>query len=289
MLFRSGYRHQNLDEKFGELGKVMQFERDRLGTIVGLERTDFTFDANLGSGRTVAASQMKADSPSGEASRQALAYSDKSLQIGYSRRDVDLGFENVNQLVDPEKDLFAALRGFAQTDFLLKWKPSASLALDLDWKDGQSAELDQQRVFRNSPAVWKPDRFTQIAYNRLDQRNDDPTQLLYGHRFERIAFSRAFGKTALFQFAHESRDYDGTQTNLPDSESQTVAFETKLTDKTAFRTEQTRTRYDNGEQEKISQNTLSTELTGRTGVSVTETKIDRDGEKPDETKSKKKK
>lgn len=282
--FNLGYRHQNLDEKFGELGKVMQFERDRLGTIVGLERTDFTFDANLGSGRTVAASQMKADSPSGEASRQALAYSDKSLQIGYSRRDVDLGFENVNQLVDPEKDLFAALRGFAQTDFLLKWKPSASLALDLDWKDGQSAELDQQRVFRNSSAVWKPDRFTQIAYNRLDQRNDDPTQLLYGHRFERIAFSRAFGKTALFQFAHESRDYDGTQTNLPDSESQTVAFETKLTDKTAFRTEQTRTRYDNGEQEKISQNTLSTELTGRTGVSVTETKIDRDGEKPDETK-----
>lgn len=282
--FNLSYRRQDLDPTFGELGKVMEFERARLGTIVGLDRTDLAFDAKIGNGRTIAASQMKADGPTGDASREALSLTDKHLQIGYSRRDVDLGFENVNQLVDPEKDLFAALRGFSQTDLIVKWNPSNAFSLDVDWKDGKSDELNQQRVFRNSAVVWRPDKFTQISYNRLDQRNDDPTQLLYGNRIERLALSRAFGKSALFQYAQESKNYDGTQTNLPDSESRTFAFETKLTDKTAFRTEQTRTRYDNGEQENISQNTLSAELTGRTGVSVTETKVDRDGDKPDETK-----
>ncbi|MBX7135708.1 MAG: hypothetical protein K1X67_23825 [Fimbriimonadaceae bacterium] len=282
--FSLGFRHQDIGKDFAEIGKVTDFERARLGTIQGLDRTDITFTSQIDKNRTLTASQMRADGPTGEASRQQVAYGDKSLQVNYTKRSVENGFDNVNQLVDPEKDLFMTLRGFDQTDLSLKWSPYKSFKVDLNWIDAKSDALDQQRVFRNSQVLWNPDKYTQIAYNRLDQRNDDPTQLLYGNEIERIAFSRNFGRLGTISYAQENRNFDGTQTDLPDSRSQTVAFETKITDKTAIRTEQTKTQYSNGEEEHVSQNTLSAEVTKRTGVSVTETRINRDGEKPDETK-----
>lgn len=282
--FSVGYRRQEVDKEFAELGKTMDFERARLGTITGMERSDLAMSVQLDANKTLSYGQMKTQALGGDANREAFSYTDKGIQLGYTRRSVDHGFDNVNQLVDPERDLLAMLRGFSQTDLLLKWKPTNKLAIDLNWSDAKSDELDQQRVFRQSSVVWNPDRFTQISYARLDQRSDDPMQLLFGHELERFAISRSFGRLGTLQYSQENKDFDGTQTDQPDSRSQTVAYETKLTEKTAIRTEQTRTQFSNGEQEHVSQNTISTEVTNRTGVSVTETKIARDGDKPDETK-----
>jgi hypothetical protein len=65
---------------------------------------------------------------------------------------------------------------------------------------------------------------------------------------------------------------------------QMVTYDTKIDKKTSLHSEQTRTAYDNGDKENISANSVSTELTKNTGVSVTEVAIDRNGKDRDEKK-----
>lgn len=280
--FSFGYRQQDIGEKFTEVGRLMEFERATVGTLPGLQRTDIDGTLQLDKNKKLSFTKMNADSLSGDAAREQFAYSDKGIQLNYNRRSVDNAFGSVNQLVDPERDLLTALRGFEQSDFSLKWQAYRGLNVEMLWNDAKSVELDQNRMLRSNSVSWQMDRFTQIGYYRLDQRNDDPSQLLFGNSIERFGIQRSFGRLGTVAYSQENRNFDGTQTQQPDSRSQTLAYETKITNSTAVRTEQTRTQFSNGEQENTSANTLSTEINKRTGVSVTDIHVDRDGDKPDE-------
>ena len=72
-----------------------------------------------------------------------------------------------------------------------------------------------------------------IGYYRLDQRNDDPSQLLFGNSIERFGVQRNFGKFGTVSYSQENREFDGTQTQQSDSRSQTLAYEAKITGSTA--------------------------------------------------------
>lgn len=282
--FNLNYRFQNFGPEFDEYGKLLEFERQRVGAIVGLQRADFSFATNLSKDRTLTFSTMHAGAANGDVSRQAFSYKDKSLEFAYARRSVDKDFTNVNQLVDPEKDLFGSMLGFDRSDVAVKWSPMRGLSIQTLYYSASSPELNQSKLFANSNVLWNLDKSTTFTYTQLLEHSDDPTQPLLHNQLDLLDVKRDFGKLGKLEYSQEHRVFDGVQAQQPDLKKETLAYEAKLNDKTSVRTEQSRTEYEDGTRETSSANTLSTELSKRTGVSVTDTRVNRDGDKPDENK-----
>lgn len=276
------YRKQSLGKDFGELFSLMEFERQRLGTIAGLERADLALNMNLKGGK-LAYSQMDADSPDGGVSRKQFNYQDNKLQVSANAREVDPGFANANQLVDPEKDLLNQLRGFDQRDVRVKWQLLPSLSVDFYDYVAKADAIERNDHIQNMILNWKPNKNTQFGYVKLQNNSNDPMSTLFANLTEKMSLYQNMGKYGTIQLFNERQDFDGRNTDLPDFRRQYLAYETSLNATTKLRTEQTRTDFDNGQKEDISANTVSTNLNKRLGVSVTERKIDRNGDERDES------
>jgi hypothetical protein len=282
--FSLSFRKQNIGQQFSEISNMMEFERQRLGVLTGLDRTDFAMDLALKRGAKMAFSQMNADTEEGGASRQHFEYKDNKLQVEANNRNVDAGFGKVNQLIDPEKDLLNALKGFKERDVKVKWEILPNLKLEEMMLDSSSDSLDQTKKVRNTMLSWSPNKSLGFDYQRLENHSNDPMSVLFANVTERMLLVKNFGRMGTLKFLNESQDFDGTNTNLSDFTKQFLSYEAKIDAKTSLKTEQTRTRYDNGDKEDISANTISTELTKRAGVSVSDVKVDRKGDEHDETK-----
>lgn len=281
--FSVNYRRQELGDNFNELYSLLDYERQRLGTISGLDRTDFGMSMKLGS-KQFTFTQLKADSPQGGMSRTVAHLQDRKLDVQVTTREVDPGFNAVNQMVDPEKDMLATMVGFKERDIKAKWQILPNLNLDLFWFDSNSDSLNQVKQLHNTIITWSPSKNTSFGFVKLQQKNDDPLQVLFSNLTERINLSHNFGRMGMFRYLQEKQDYNGIMTNLPDSTKEILSYEAKIDRRTSLKTEQTRTRFENGGKENVSNNTISTDLGKRAGVSVSEINVDRDGEGQDETK-----
>jgi hypothetical protein len=277
------YRQQTMGDDFNELSRTLDLERFRLGTISGLDRTDFSMNMLLSPNRSFLYAKMSAGSPEGGASREQLVFKDPRLSVEVTTREVDPAFA-AGQLVDPEKDFLATLRGYKERDLKASWQIASNLKLDLFMLDSASDSLDQTKYIHNATLNWAPDKNTQIRAARLSQRNDDPLSILFANTIEQLSLTRNFGKLGTLRYASEKQVYDGTNNSLANMDRQFMAFETKLNAKTNLRSEATRTRWDDGKKEDIQTNVVSTELNPRMGVSVSNMQIDREGDERDEKK-----
>ena len=274
------YRKQSLGNQF-ELNSLLELERQRLGTIVGLDRTDLNFALNLKNGK-LGYNQTTADSPEGGIDRKQFNYQDKKLQISANTREVDPSFNSVNQLVDPEKDLLNKLRGFSQHDISVKWQLASNLHVDFFEYVAKSSEQNREDNIQNLVLNWKPTRDTDLNYTRLKNHSDDPLAVLFSNDVEKMSLFQNLGRLGKIKFTDERQAFDGKNTNLPDFHRQYFGYETAIDKNTRLMTEQTRTKFDNGDKEDISSNTVSTNLNKRLGVSVTERRVDRNGDERDE-------
>jgi hypothetical protein len=275
------YRQQRFGEGLTEIGTLMEFERARLGTIAGLNKTDMAVNLQLGGARRATFAQMTAETPAGDASRMSVAYEDKGISFSHVQRDVAPGFGNVNQLVDPERELLHTLVGFRGAETRLNWDVMRGLRVDLHWSDYRNAALEQERRFRRTLANWRVDKDTQITYLRLDQRNDDPLQLLFENSSELLTLHRKFSWGEVL-YERERRDFAGAQASQPDADRETMRVKAQLGPKSAIEAGQTQTQFSDGVRETIRHQTLSTEVNERTGVSVSDVRVERSGEAPDE-------
>lgn len=277
------YRDQEFGENLAEIGTLMDFERARLGTLAGFSRKDWTASFNLDRNKQVQYSSLSASKVGeGDVSRQSFGYKDKGFEFKWANRSIGNDFASAAALVDPEKDLLAQLRGFSQSEFSIKWNAYRGLKVDISGTEALNATTEEQRRFRQSILSWDVDKYTRFDYFSLKQNSNMPEDLLFLNDIERFAFYRNLGKLGNFKYERETVDWDGSQTKAPDSRRETFAYETKLNSTTAVKTEQTHTAYNDGGHEDIRAHTLSTEINKKTGVSVTDLRIDRDGDKPDE-------
>lgn len=279
------FRSQRVDEDFDRLGGLMEFERARLGTIAGLDRTDLTLSTQVNAKTRLAMSQMKASAPEGEATRATLGLVTPGLELSYARRHVEAGFLSIGQIADPERDVLKGMIGFDQVDLLAKWRILRNLNLDLKWFDARKDNDEEQRVWRETTLSWQPDRFTSITLFRQRQRFDSPLDLLNAMDRDRMSFARDFGALGRLRYVKETVDFDGTDAQVrPDTETTIWGYETKLSQHADFKAERQETKFSNGETEKVDTNSITAKLQKNVGVSVSDTKINRDGDKPDETK-----
>lgn len=281
--FDAKYRSVKLGEKFSDLAGMMDFERARLGSVVGLDQEEFGLNLNLGRNK-LSLGMMTAETEAGGAERTTLAYSSKDLNISVAQRNVDTEFTNVGQLADPEKDFLNALRGFNQQDIRASWQLTPNLKIETFNFSANDPVLDQNRQFGNQRLIWSPDKTMQVGLVRLDQNQRDPLKVLFANLTEQIHLTKDFGKMGSLKYMTLTRDYEGDQNSLQDSEKRYFSYETKLDEKTTIRTEETSTKFEDGAEEKIRAHALSTEVSKRVGVSVTDVNVDRDGQEHDETK-----
>ncbi len=283
--FSASYRKQNLGEQFNELNQLMNVEKQRLGLIPGLDRVDFAFDMNLSKKQKFRFSQMTAETNDfGGASRTSISYSDPKLEISANARNVDQQFANVNQLVDPEKDLLKQLQGFNQKDAKVVWKLLPGLKLESFTYSANDGFNEEDRSFQNSRIDWALDKNTNLSFTNTGIKNADPLKTLFESTLQQLALSRNLGRMGAFTYLHETQNYDGIQNDRPDYDKHYFAYEAKLNKNTSLRTEQTRTRFDNGDKEDVNTNVVSTAISKNAGISVTDTKVDRNGDDHDETR-----
>lgn len=284
--FSMRYRRQDLGQMFNEVSNLMEFERQRLGTIAGLERSDFGFNLDFGRSSKIAFSTMSAGTAEGDARRTSASYSDGGkLDLQVNSREVDSAFNGITSLVDPERDLLASLKGFRERDVKGKWNITPNLTVDVFRFDAANVANNEDRMLQNVVLNWKPDKRTGVLYESFQVKNDDPLQVLFAQETDRLSLTRDLGKYGAFKYQKETIQFDGIQAQTrPDSNREYMAYETKVTPTTSVKTEQQRTRWDNGDKEDISANTVSADLTKRAGVSVTDVRIDRNGDERDERK-----
>lgn len=275
-------RQQNLGPRFSELMSLMEFERQRLGTISGLDRRDVQLNMKVGSTGALSFDRMDADSPEGGASRDALAFKNNQIDVRIVNREVDSSFNAVSRLVDSERELLTSLRGFRRRDVVANWQILPQLRLEALLFDAANAELEEKATARNYRLDWSPSKATQVGIVRVDERSDDPIQVLFSRVIDRFSLAQDFGRYGKFRYQRESVDFDGVRARDAGWTTEFVAYEGNLDARTRLTTEQTRRSFDNGEFENISANTIAAQITPTSGVAVTDVRVDRTGFERDE-------
>ncbi|MCW5935844.1 MAG: hypothetical protein KIT11_00865 [Fimbriimonadaceae bacterium] len=281
--FNLAYRDQSETADF-DPSQLLFTENQRFGYTRGLDKTDLEASLKLGGSRVLSFNRMSAGDLSGEAARQRFGYSDKGFQLNYARRSVDSGFEGLRGVMDPERDYLLGMMGYDQSELGLAWQILPNLAFDHRQFQGVDVLNEQQKTFSQSNARFALDKATQIVASKSSYVQEGPNETLFDQRKETVSVRRDFGTFGVVTLAEEDQKYTGVQDTAPDSTKQTVLYEGQLTKTTSLRTEHSRTRYETGEEETLTSNSVAQNLTSRTGVSVTNTEIRRDGERPDETR-----
>lgn len=275
-------RKLDLGMQFSDVTKLMGFEQQIWGSVAGLQRTDMSFNANMGKKGVLDVSMLSAGLAGQNMDRTKVAYAGAGIEASYNSRKVDSGFSAAGQLVDPEQGYLASLKGYDETDTRLKLAPLKNMKVEYAQSkalNNSTTELKQSGYLNLG---WNLDKNTQVGYLRQDQLDKTSNSLILAATLERLSVSRKVGQSTFF-VTQESQQNDG-QTASADVNKMTVGMETKLDKRTSLRTEQTRTSYSDGNKEDVNSATISTQLTKNAGVSVTNTSIDRKGEAQDETK-----
>ncbi len=270
------YRHENLGSKFSEITSMMDLEKQRLGMIPGLNRTDISLAATSGK-KKLLIENFAASTQTGDATRTTLAYEDTKISIQAAQRRVTNNFTDAPNLVDPGKDLLNQLKGFTEQDIKVKWQLRANMNLDSTVQNMYNPVTNQNWRQRNTILDWSPDKNTHINVMDLEQHNTDSYRSLFDSSVEKISMSKNLGRFGTLTLFTEKDSYGGENKTLQSLNRDYLSYETKISGTTSFRTEQTRTSFANGTHENINSNTISTELNKRVGVSLTDTQVDRQG------------
>jgi hypothetical protein len=275
-------RSQSTGAQFKESSRLMVSEKAHLGDAPGFKKDDLEAKINLGGAKTLQVGQMKASDLVGDVSRTNISFQDKGFSFSSIKRDVDAGMPSLGSLADPERDLLRSLAGYSTEQSILRWNSVKGLQIEADrWRWGQidgSMNRDLDRAFLK----WNPDAKTNLEVLLTEHRFGEVGNRQVNQRNEVFTLARAIDGLGRVTFSQNKQQFDGAEDKNPDSTTTGVVLETKLAKNMGLRTEQVETRFENGERETKTSNTLSTELSKRAGVSVTETQVRRDGEKDDE-------
>lgn len=281
--FNLRFRDQKTGQNFDEISRLMATEQIALGNQKGFNKQDIGLDAKLGGAKSLTFDQMRANDATGEAGRQALKFTDKNFNLNYIKRYADQGFVGLSTLADPERDYLRSIAGYSYSEGSVNWNILPNLQVSGQMYAAKNSAQAIDREMQRGELRWSPFKGTSLSVIRFDQVWADANQSLINQHQERYLLTQNFGKSGTLTLVNEIKQFDGNNENQPDSQTKGLIYETKINAQTGIRTEQTQTTFENGQKETTSSNTISTELNKRTGFSVTDTQIKRDGDLPDQT------
>ncbi len=276
-------RDQKTGDNFKEVSRLMPSEQGVHGASVGLNRQDISGDMKLGGSRTLAFSKTAAHDLGGDLTRETLSLRDKGLELDYKSRDVNSKFNGLGSFADPERDLFRALSGYKTQEGRLRWSPTKSLKVESDLWGWEEILGSKERFTERTLVRWQADKSTSLEMVNTEHRFGDEFGDNINQRGQRFTLGRDIASFGRLTLSQDAQTFDGADEKNPDSVTRSVSFQAKLNPKTGFKTEQSETRFEDGTKTTVLSNTLSTDLTNRAGVSVTQTNVNREGDKADET------
>ncbi len=277
------FKNQTSDSEFGDMNRLFWNEQNVLGRIDGLNKLDFDFATKLGPKLDLSYNHMNADSPLGGARRDIFGLKGDKFALNYARRAVDSEFTSIGGLIDRERDVLSSLLGYDQSQINGFWQVLPSLRLAYDESNAINSWLQQDIMARSSQVQYNLSKQTQLNLARVERSFTDAGVRTVDQQYDMFSVNQNLGKLGQITVTQETHQFDGQNDQLPDAKKHTVAYETKIDSKTNFKTEQSLTKFEDGNRETTSSNTVATKLSDRVGVSVTDTKIRRDGDAPDET------
>lgn len=280
---KMSYRAQVAEEGFDGMGRLLWNEQRLLGLVTGLKKTDFAFGTKFGKSVQFDFGRMVADSPTGGAQRESIGLSGKGFGFQYARRAVDDTFTQIGGMVDPERDLMASLIGFDQSQASGFANLLPGMRLDFNQAQASNSITDEDRFYRSMQIGYALSKKTQLNLSKVNQAISIGDNNTLDQQYDMVQLMQDLGRTGKFTLTQETHRFDGSTDKLPDAQKQTLAYETKLNSSTDFKTEHSVTNYEDGNRETTASNTVATKLSNRVGVSVTDTRIRRDGDAPDET------
>lgn len=278
----ASFRTQVAGKDFTEGTRLLFTEQQRLGTAAGLTKTDMNFAAGLGGLKKIGYSRMVADDQTGGLIRQAFSFTDKGFNLNYNRRAVDSTFASLPGMVDPERDLLMGMMGFDQSEISGGWQLYKNLSLQYQDSKAINTVSGLGRFGSMTAFKWNVDKLTEITGSNFEAKQTDPNQPLVDQQVQRFQIDRNLGKLGKLSLMEQKTTYDGSLDTNPDAKTQTVIYENQLTKSTSIRTEHSKTQYETGEHETKTSNSIAQALNSRIGVSVTDTKVEREGDQPDE-------
>lgn len=271
------------DDGFDAMRRLYWSEQQRVGTVNGLDKTDIDLSTEFGKSK-LNLNWMDANAAQGAATRRAFRFEQPGLNLSYTRRNVEEGFRSIGEVVDPERDLLRSLVGYDQSELAGLWQVNPGLKLNFRQVEAANSLLDRSGAYREAGMEWALSRQTSLWLRQVEQSESEMGVSTRDMAYQGISLNQDLGRVGRVTLTREQHSFDGSQDRAPDATRQAVAFETKLTDRTSLRTEQSETRFEDGTRETSSSNTLKTALNSRVGVSVTDTQIRRDGDRPDEVR-----
>ena len=289
---KASYSKQDFSDKFTDASRLTDFERAKLGSVAGVERSDVAFGMQMDKADSFAFGQLNAKDATGTVDRTTLAYTAKGLTVNGAERNVSKGFANAPNLVDPEKSLLTQFVGFQERDLTLNYSGGRNYAGNVPGlkiqafvQDADNETTKEGRAVQNVDAAWQVDKSTSVDYVSQAAANKTPLTTLYDQSLQRLTLTRSFGTFVTLKYVDEQIDNAGTNDTSPDSHKQYFAAESKIDKLTSVKTEQTRTDFSDGTKEDTSANTLTRTVAKNVGLSVTDVSVDRTGTDKDERKT----
>lgn len=282
--YNFSYRSNNVGDEFDEISRLTKAETDVLGLTKGLAKSDLNFGVQLDKSSKLSYSSMSAEVGDLSAMRQSVSYTAKGLELQYVRRNVDEGFHQVGQLMDPEKGVLASMMGYDQTNLVAKLDLIPNIGVKLNWADSDNMLTDEEKRTRETQVDWKVAPNTTLSAYRAEQLYKDDAAAKIDRQFDRLMLQHDLGRYGIVSLLQEHRKFEGEEDERPDSLTQRVAFQTKIAKDTQFETAQSETRFESGDRETTATNTISTKVTPKLGVSLSDTKTLRDGDDPTSVK-----
>lgn len=276
------YRKEDIGTRFSEINSMMDFERLRLGSLQGIHRSDFA--ASLLEGRTrVDATNLDVSTATGHVERSTGAFDDPNrLNVQVGQRSVSKNFQDGQGLADPEQALLTSLAGYNEADMKVKWNlaPGKMLSTFDEYQYDPTTKMSAST--RNTVLDWRLDSTTAFNYTDLEQHTNNPLFQVFSSVVEKMSLTKDFGQYGILKVLDERDEYDGKANNGLDQHRDYLGYQTKLSPLTTFKTEQSYTTYENGVKEELNSNTVSTQISKNTGVSLSDTEVNRNGS-PDES------
>ncbi|MEN3001236.1 MAG: hypothetical protein ABDI19_05260 [Armatimonadota bacterium] len=202
---------RDISPQFNRLHDLAPVEQHLFRNEQGIRRSDW--DAALITPRLgLAVAQTQAQAIGAKLHRWTSRLIHPQLELIYTRRRVDADFARAQDLADPERDLFAQLRGFDQHDWSLRLKPGRGLQLEAFLFNAHNPTERISNRRQRTRFVWQPWRH--FTFGRLHEayRSQQLADSLYRDEYERndLQYTLGFGQLNAYQ---ERRQIGGTLAN----------------------------------------------------------------------------
>ncbi len=275
-----GYTNGTIGSGFSEVNRLMGFEKNTLGGILGSNMNALNLGIALGKGSQLTASNFNTTEGANSALRNQVQLTSKNLNLMLANRSVTSGFSAIGLSADPERALMASLAGFDQSVSQLSWNLNKEMSLNESGYvqtalGSTTPQLSHQQVAFN---YANPKQGLEMGVVQTSDSNSQTTAPIASSN-DRIVTIDKSAKNWNLKIQEESNNITapvGTTNPTVVQQSyvaKAATLSVKVSPSTTLSSEQSQTNYAGGQSQTASTNTVSTQIAKGMGVSVSETHI----------------